>query len=44
MRARIMRVLTVPAGMPSSARRLAGGQAVEDGRLHDGPQLGRQRG
>ena len=41
-RARIARVLTVPAGMPEQARRLARREAVEDRRLHDGAQLGRQ--
>ena len=42
MRARIMRVLTVPARDAEQRGGLAGGQPVEDGGLHDGAQLGRQ--
>ena len=41
-RARIIRVLTVPLGMPSSDAGFVRGQPVEHRRLHDRSQLGRQ--
>ena len=39
-RARLIRLFTVPLGMPSRVGGLARGQAVEDGGLDDGAQLG----